>query len=206
MSVEIRNFAEVSATASANPVGETILLPMADRSDLKRAKEGDKWLLFADLSDADLEGVDLSDARLNEANLSGARLSKANLSHADLYGCDLADAILRNADLRSANLESAWLVGADLRGADLQDSKLVGANFDGADLRDANLRGAVIHITVSNGGGGLGGIDPNPLVDLSRVARYAEPRSWVETADLSEAKLTGATMPDGKLYKSKQSG
>jgi len=178
-----------------------ILLRMASESDLKRAREGDGWLLGADLSGADLEGVDLSGACLDDADLSGAKLSNAKLYEAELESCNLRDAVLKNVDLRFANLKGAILSGADLRGADLRNARLVGAAFDGADLRDANLTHAIVYEFHSSG---TGGFDPFPQVDISRVARFLpEPKSWVETADLSGAILTGATMPDGKKYASK---
>ena len=78
----------------------------------------------ADLSWANLSGVDLSEANLSGANLSGADLSRANLS-----GVDLSEADLSRADLSWANLS-----GADLSRSDLSWANLSRANLSGADL------------------------------------------------------------------------
>lgn len=51
-------------------------------------------------------------------------LYKANLSGADLSGVDLRRASLSGADLRGTNLRCANLSGADLRGADLSGADL----------------------------------------------------------------------------------
>ncbi|MFJ9209653.1 pentapeptide repeat-containing protein [Streptomyces sp. L-9-10] len=76
------------------------------------------------LSDADLRGVDLS-----EANLSGAVLPDCNLNGANLSGANLGKAVLKRADLTGANL-----TGANLAGADLTEASLDAAHLDGADL------------------------------------------------------------------------
>ncbi|MGB5632120.1 MAG: pentapeptide repeat-containing protein, partial [Waterburya sp.] len=104
-------------------------------------------LANADLSDADLRGVNLSSARLANANLSGFDLSSARLANADLRGADLRDANLRSARLANANLSGAKLSGAklsgfDLRGVNLSDADLRGVNLSSANLRGAELRGA----------------------------------------------------------------
>jgi uncharacterized protein YjbI with pentapeptide repeats len=64
------------------------------------------------LSGADLNGADLSEAYLFGANLNGADLSEANLYGADLIG----------ADSSSANLSWANLFGADFTNARIQDA------------------------------------------------------------------------------------
>ena len=58
----------------------------------------------ADLSYADLRGVNLRDAFLGYANLKGADLRGVNLSHADLRGAKLKYANLNDANLRLAKL------------------------------------------------------------------------------------------------------
>ena len=96
----------------------------------------------ADLSGADLQDVDLHEAKLGGANLSGADLQGANLSEAELSGTNLSGADLQGADLREAELREANLSGADLQGASLSEAELSGANLSGADLQGANLRQA----------------------------------------------------------------
>ena len=65
-------------------------------------------------------------------NLLNANLRGLNLSDAKLRGARLIDADLRGANLRKANLSGADLFRADLRGANLS-----GANLSGAYLRSA---------------------------------------------------------------------
>ena len=84
-------------------------------------------------------------ANLYVAYLRDADLRGVNLSNANLYGTYLRDANLSNADLRGAHLEGANLRYADLRGAYLYDANLEGANLEGANLRDANLEGADLY-------------------------------------------------------------
>ncbi len=87
-----------------------------------------------DLSDAVLEGRDLSHVSLANARLAGARLSGAKLVGADLSGADLSGTDLSNADLTNATLADANLIGANLKGAKLS----------GTDVWRANLARAII--------------------------------------------------------------
>jgi hypothetical protein len=64
-----------------------------------------------------------------------ADLTYANLTDANLRGADLTDADLRDANLTYANLTDADLRRADLRGANLTDANLIGADLARADLR-----------------------------------------------------------------------
>jgi hypothetical protein len=68
-------------------------------------RPGPLWLVWADLSRANLTG----------ANLIGADLRGAFLIGADLRGADLRKANLRGADLRGAkyNKETKWPDGFD---------------------------------------------------------------------------------------------
>jgi len=118
-----------------------------------------------DLSDANLEGADLSHANLKRAGLSGANLEGADLSHANLKRAGLFDANLEGADLSRANLEEASFCGANLKGADLFDANLEGAdlfnaNLKGADLSGANLEGADLS------GANLEGADLRAVINI----------------------------------------
>ena len=114
---------------------------------LKGKKEGIKAdLSYADLRGVDLIGADLSYADLKGVNLIGANLSYADLSYAVLNGASLSYANLRyvnlnNADLNDANLRCSNLSNADLSYADLNDADLNDANLNDANLNDANLSG-----------------------------------------------------------------
>ena len=130
--------------------------------------EGDwpGWENRANLSETNLEGIDLSGANLREADLHGAILRKAvlkgaNLSGAVLYGADLSEANLAKADLSGANLCDTNLVGTDLSNSILYDAELIGADLSnsylweaslwGANLNRANIRGSYIEHAHLNG-------------------------------------------------------
>jgi uncharacterized protein YjbI with pentapeptide repeats len=93
---------------------------------------------------ADLIGVNLSYADLNHANLSDADLWRAVLNHANLSHADLRAARLADARLRHANLS-----GADLENADVRDARLVSADFSNANLVNADFRNALYNDLVS---------------------------------------------------------
>jgi hypothetical protein len=87
--------------------------------------------------EANLSGVNLSEANLVGADLSftkliNANLCKADLSEANLIGSDLSEALLRQANFSNARLSGANLSGADLSRAFICDAKLTGANFRAA--------------------------------------------------------------------------
>lgn len=118
--------------------------------------------------------------------LSRAFLTWANLSRADLRGIDLSDAIVNGADLRKARLawarlDGAGLVRADLRGAHLSDTRLLGADLSGADLRDTEsltarqLAGAVIDEATL--------LPPALAHDPWVMARLAACREWRDQRD-----------------------
>jgi hypothetical protein len=128
-----------------------ILMEGAHRWDLWRAEQPKVKpdLRGADLSHADLVGVNLDNANLRGANFTEAILFRAGLRHSNLFGAtldgaDLSWASLYKADLRGASLRSAtlfWanLVKAKLQGAHLERSNLRSANFYLANLKDGAL-------------------------------------------------------------------
>jgi hypothetical protein len=65
-----------------------------------------------------------------KANLSGANLSGVNFQELDLSGADLMDTNLSGAFLRSTNLSRANLMDTDLSDADLAFAELYGAKFE----------------------------------------------------------------------------
>lgn len=72
----------------------------------------------ADLSGADLRGVDFHQAHLQWSDLSDARLDGAKLNRANLEGANLARATLAGVDLFKANLMGATnLTGEQLAAA-----------------------------------------------------------------------------------------
>lgn len=104
----------------------------------------------ANLSGANLEGIDLSEAQLKRTNLRGVHLEKANLSNAYLEGADLSKACLEGADLSVAHLKGAILNGAlleevNLNGTHLEEAFLDGIRLKGASLERAHLEGAFLN-------------------------------------------------------------
>lgn len=110
-----------------------------------------------DLSEADLSGIELTDANLIEVDLSNANLQKANLmgalcyeaklrganlSNTKLIGAKLNSANLTNANLVNAELNSAHLIGSILKKANLIRANLINADLSGANLIEANLHEA----------------------------------------------------------------
>ena len=91
-------------------------------------------LTEADLSGAELPGVDFSRANLLSVNLSNANLSGAKFGNAFLLLANLAEARLHDAELYRTVLE-----GVDLSKADLSYAKLMKAYLLGANLSEANL-------------------------------------------------------------------
>ena len=107
-----------------------------DRAEvLELLKDGCKEaILDYDLRGADLSYANLSGVNLNNADLKGTNLCVANLNGADLSNTKLNGANLRSTDLRGANLNGADLSGANLIGADLRRVGFNGANLNGANL------------------------------------------------------------------------
>ena len=158
----------------------------------------------ANLSDADLQGVDLTDAYLVEADLSGANLEDANLSDSNLQKADLTDACLDGADLSDSNLQKADLTDASLENANISDSyiyftnlsssylenanfadaNLWGSNFDDAYLMSADLTGTkLFRANLTNA--------DLRNADLSNAN--------LEEVDLTDADLRGADLTDADL-------
>ncbi|MDX2097011.1 MAG: pentapeptide repeat-containing protein [Leptolyngbyaceae cyanobacterium bins.59] len=113
--------------------------------DLVGAKPVRKDFTRIDLSNANLQGVDFSEAmfykaKLLGANLQGATLRGANFNNADLAGANFDEADLESASLCYANLESASFQKTNLHWARFFRSTLIKANLTGADLKNADLR------------------------------------------------------------------
>ncbi|MFK7986717.1 MAG: DUF2169 domain-containing protein [Sandaracinaceae bacterium] len=91
-------------------------------------------LRYADLTRANLRGVQFGEADLSGATLDGADLSESTLDGANLYGCRARGSrwmrtSLRGAVLMKADLMEASFMNADLRGVDLRDSSLFAADL-----------------------------------------------------------------------------
>jgi uncharacterized protein YjbI with pentapeptide repeats len=105
-----------------------ILVRFLYESDLiKKDIPGPEFSLHgADLREADLSRLNLSDSLLSGVRLRGANLSYATLDRANLSGSDFCEEFLRGTtdpDLSRANLEGTSLWRTDLRGVDLRETE-----------------------------------------------------------------------------------
>jgi uncharacterized protein YjbI with pentapeptide repeats len=124
----------------------------SENSSYETQQESEKLdLNGADLRDANLEGVNLSDAHLEKADLRGVYLNGANLSRAHLEKVDLQNAHLEGAYLSNAHLEGANLCWAELNEADLHDAFLEAADLHEAQMSKANLSRAHLEGAHLNG-------------------------------------------------------
>ena len=116
----------------------------------------------ADLSNADLDGDNLSDANMFKSELEGVYLHEANLSNADLSGTNLSNADLSKANLFRTYFKNTKTINTKFVGSDVSkailDAPLWGAIFEskeqpvtqpppsspsrGTNPTDANLTGA----------------------------------------------------------------
>lgn len=104
--------------------------------DLRGANLRDAKFTRGDLSGSDLTGADGRRAKFVSAILKGVILDDANLTEADFTKSDLTGASFRNADLRRARLFRAILRDADLTGARLEAADLLQADLSGATWTD----------------------------------------------------------------------
>lgn len=169
----------------------------------------DKNKRIIDLSGADLRGVNLY-----RTNLWGADLSGVYLIRADLFDAYLVDADLSGADLSNARLRGAHLQRADLRGANLYGTNLWGADLSGAHLNDAclgriSLRGVEQLPAADLGWTNLSRADLSgahlsgtnlSLANLSGANLTKAFGITTEELEKQAKSLTGAIMPDGKMY------
>ena len=109
-------------------------------------KEHERWISSngkrgqrANLVNAHLVGIDLSEVNLTGAHLGDADMSDAVISEVHLQEADLSGTNLTGAYLAITSLEGANLSGAKLRFAHLDRVPCSGANLDSADFRGADL-------------------------------------------------------------------
>ncbi len=147
------------------------------------------------LGQANLHGVNLSQAHLGGADLNGANLNQANLQ-----GADLRRTILRQASLSRANLQRANLRQADFTSANLAEADLRGADCQGAILHATDLTGADVHRMIV-GWTVFGDVDLSLATGLESVRHYGPSTIGVDTIYASqgaipEVFLRGAGVPD----------
>lgn len=138
----------------------------------------------------DLNGADLSEANLFGVNLFGARLGNADLRGANLREAHLETADLMLAKLNSADLSKAYLIEANLNGANLSLADLREANLDRAKLSSADQREDFLFFRVSEVK--LSNAD---LRGASLIGAEITPEQLAQTV-----LLEAAIMPDGSKH------
>lgn len=147
-----------------------------------------------ELTETNLNGIDLSHANLKNANLSKnqltmsdlykARLSGANLSQTDLGGASLSQAEFNDADLSSAILTNAFLFLAKMNSTNLSWANLSNADLDCANFENANLCNADLSNT-------------NLYLTNFRNANLS--RCRLKGVNLENTELNGANLNDADL-------
>jgi uncharacterized protein YjbI with pentapeptide repeats len=127
---------------------------LLNKTDLRGANVPNASLHFIALTDADLRKANFSKCDMHGANLALSDVSNANLGEVILTEGNLFKTIFNKTDLRSANLSGASLsqatvheanlVLADLTECDLLMTDLTESNLAGANLTGANLEAAVL--------------------------------------------------------------
>ena len=113
-------------------------------ASLRFAKLGGSILEQAILRQADLWRRRLRGRPvMTNADLGGAGLEEAKLRRADLTGANLREAALGRADLRAAVLRDARLQGVDLTHCEIAHVHLSGARLDEARFEREQLGGAI---------------------------------------------------------------
>ncbi|MFN6563444.1 MAG: pentapeptide repeat-containing protein [Nostoc sp. ChiSLP01] len=154
-------------------------------ANLSRAYLGDANLTGVNFSGANLSAANLGDANLSGANLSGVNLSGADLSSANLSGANLSCANLNHANLSRADLSSANLSRVNLSGADLNRADLSSTDLNCADLSNAILFGANLS-------------DAN--LSNTNLSHADLCRGDLSGADLGHAILNGTNLSDTILF------
>lgn len=180
-----------------------------DGLNLREAQLGGLDLSDAHMSstvmvDADLSGADLHNANLSRAAMSGADLNDVDLHNADLTAADLSDADLSDADLSPAYVYRTDLSGADLTGVKLSGADLTEADLSGADLRNANLSGADL-TDVSLRGANLSGADLSDAFVTDDGGADFQDANFAG-ADLSDADFSGVDLSGADLGGTRHSG
>ena len=114
--------------------------PRLQGANLSQRDLSYRYLVRADLREAQLRGTNLYMADLSGATLAGADLSGADLSGANLAGTDLRNVVLTNANLLVADLHNAVLIGANLCGVrNLTDQQVHSAICDNTTQLDGEF-------------------------------------------------------------------
>jgi len=146
------------------------------------------------------KGVEAWNAWRDESPTTRPLLSRADLRNADLRGVDLSNSSLRSADLTRAelsqsNLNAADLTGAKLIGANLSLANLVVTNFSNAVLGNADFNGARIWCTVF-ADVDLSGVRHLELVDHRGPSTVGTDTIYRSQGKIPESFLRGCGVPE----------
>jgi len=120
--------------------------PYARKDVIKLIKEGGNTAEGLDLSDYRfVENINLSDLDLSGIILNNARLFRANFNGSILDGAIMQGANLQYATFNSLKSKAAILYGVDLRGARLQNAEFRGADLSAAQFQETRIQG-VVHL------------------------------------------------------------
>lgn len=98
------------------------------------------------LENAVLKNIQLSKVCFWNADLKGVDFSNAVLPEADFWNANLFQANLENTILTDATFTHSNLQQVNLKNSDLRRAKLEESNLEGADLSGANLKWAKIEL------------------------------------------------------------
>ncbi len=175
--------------------------------DLRAAAVGGNKLAGKYLFDADLRGVDLTDATLDKAMLEGGRFDEATMVRASAKNTHLAHAKLRSTDLTAADLsfdrhfpdDTITANYAQLSHATIDQANLSRGRFSYAQFNNSSLQGTDLSRATLVGAGfqaaDLRGADLR-FADLSR-SRLEE--ADLRGANLSFANLSGANLEGARI-------
>lgn len=148
----------------------------------------------ADLSNAELPGVNFRDSILTNANLTGANFSNGVMQNAEMRGVTVHETNFTGANMHNVILYYTDLRTAKMQGADLTDAGLLGVNASGVDFRGATLN--LINADFANfSGANLKGVSLHDAALIGADLTGAN----LEDADLSAANLQGAKLVNAKL-------
>jgi len=159
----------------------------------------------ANLSNAKLDGLDLSQRDLHYANFSNASLKgvtfkNSNLANTNFSSANLELAVLSHANLSNANISSANLRQTDLSDANLSAGNLSNARLNSAKLARTNLSSSILKDTTLNSvsSGSIIGSPVSLPLDWQLAKGYLV-GPW---ADLSGADLSGLVFQNVNLSNS----